>query len=383
MNENSQKVKYSGFLQINLKMKNSFNLTFIFITFFVYKDYGQYSNRTEDAIVWKSISRYNFVDISKEKEILDLEQNIASTKKFIKELLRNENDGSPKGTFETTAEYELRHKRFLKKNDSLEFKYMLPLMEQLNLQTRYYIKDFPSELQVLLNTENYNADNGIWRIGIIDPITKNIEYFNLYIPVRDAEQLWSTKNMWKISSARKLINKKGSIFFVIDIPEFHDQPKKELLLERQDRRLLNFIPKTDFVDENNRVQSPLPRKIDSDSVLIFDKVEIEAEFPGGTMGWTQYVTRELERNLDTLQAEGQSGTVIVLFIVDKDGSPSNVRALYCAETELDVCLEPSSLLAKIVVDAIRNGPKWKPAIQDGRPVKAYRRQPVTFRLAEE
>jgi protein TonB len=124
-----------------------------------------------------------------------------------------------------------------------------------------------------------------------------------------------------------------------------------------------------------------PKEDDSDKV--FQKVEIDAEFPGGTSGWTRYVTREIERNIDELQDDGRSGTVVVLFIVDKEGAVSEVRALPCAEAGIGNCLPPNSKLAEIAVNAIRKGPKWKPAIQNGRQVKAYRRQPVTFQLAEE
>ncbi len=124
-----------------------------------------------------------------------------------------------------------------------------------------------------------------------------------------------------------------------------------------------------------------PKEDDSDKV--FQKVEIDAEFPGGTSGWTRYVTREIERNIDELQDDGRSGTVVVLFIVDKEGAVSEVRALPCAEAGVGNCLPPNSKLAEIAVNAIRKGPKWKPAIQNGRQVKAYRRQPVTFQVAEE
>jgi protein TonB len=124
-----------------------------------------------------------------------------------------------------------------------------------------------------------------------------------------------------------------------------------------------------------------PAKEDYDK--IFTKVEIDAEFPGGTNGWTRYVTREIERNIDELQDDGRSGTVVVLFIVDNEGVVSEVRALPCGEAGVGNCLPPNSKLAEIAVNAIRKGPKWKPAVQNGRKVKAYRRQPVTFQLAEE
>jgi protein TonB len=133
------------------------------------------------------------------------------------------------------------------------------------------------------------------------------------------------------------------------------------------------------VQEGGVVEAP---KTD-DEDKVFQKVEIDAEFPGGNSGWTKYVTREIERNMDELQDDGKSGTVVVLFIVDKEGAVSDVRALPCSEAGVASCLGPGTKLAEVAVSAIKRGPKWKPAIQNGRNVKAYRRQPVTFRLEEE
>ncbi|MBM3442995.1 MAG: energy transducer TonB [Bacteroidetes bacterium] len=133
------------------------------------------------------------------------------------------------------------------------------------------------------------------------------------------------------------------------------------------------------IDDGGVVEAP--KQDDEDKV--FQKVEIDAEFPGGTSAWTRYVTREIERNIDELQDDGKSGSVVILFIVDKEGNVSEVRALACSEAGVANCLGPGTKLAAIAVNAIRKGPKWKPAVQNGRSVKAYRRQPVTFKLAEE
>jgi protein TonB len=133
------------------------------------------------------------------------------------------------------------------------------------------------------------------------------------------------------------------------------------------------------VDQGGVVEAP--KSDDEDKV--FQKVEIDAEFPGGTSAWFKYVQREIERNIDELQDDGKSGTVVVLFIVDKEGGVSEVRAMSCSEAGVAKCLGPGSKLAEVAVNAIRKGPKWKPAVQNGRNVKAYRRQPVTFKLEEE
>ena len=103
---------------------------------------------------------------------------------------------------------------------------------------------------------------------------------------------------------------------------------------------------------------------------VFTKVEIEASFPGGDAGWSRYVKKEIESHIDELTEAGQSGQCRVRFIVSKDGTVSDVVALTMK----------GSKLAEVAVNAIRKGPKWKPAMQYGRPVNAYREQSPSFTI---
>lgn len=107
---------------------------------------------------------------------------------------------------------------------------------------------------------------------------------------------------------------------------------------------------------------------------VFNKVEIEAAFPGGDRAWRSYLERNVNANVpvDSSAPEG-TYTVIVQFVVDKQGVISDVKAL----TKHGYGMEQE------VIRIIRKGPNWVPAMQDGRPVKAYRRQPVTFYVASE
>ncbi|MBX2925264.1 MAG: energy transducer TonB [Chitinophagaceae bacterium] len=114
-----------------------------------------------------------------------------------------------------------------------------------------------------------------------------------------------------------------------------------------------------------------PKEDDEDKV--FQKVEIEAKFPGGEQAWSRYISREINRYMDELQEAGKAGTCVVQFIVDKEGNISEVEALTMKGTKL----------AEICVNAVKKGPKWVPAEQNGRKVKAYRKQPVTFQIQEE
>ena len=61
-------------------------------------------------------------------------------------------------------------------------------------------------------------------------------------------------------------------------------------------------------------------------------------------------------------------TVYVQFVVSKDGSISDVKAL----TNHGYGMEAEAMRV------IKKGPKWVPAVQNGRQVNAYRKQPITF-----
>lgn len=123
-------------------------------------------------------------------------------------------------------------------------------------------------------------------------------------------------------------------------------------------------PPTDLKG-TNVVAAPVEKKEDPDK--IFTKVEIEATFPGGLDAWSRYVSRAITSHIDEF-SDGDYGTCVVRFIVDKTGNVSDVQATTMKGTKL----------AEVAVNAIRNGPKWVPAQQNGRYVNAYRLQPVTL-----
>ncbi len=100
-----------------------------------------------------------------------------------------------------------------------------------------------------------------------------------------------------------------------------------------------------------------------------DVVEIEASFPGGAKAWVAYLMANLKANTP-VKKKAKAGTynVIVRFIVDRDGTISDIAA----ETNHGHGMEEE------VIRIIKKGPRWKPAEQNGKFVNAYRRQPITF-----
>lgn len=102
---------------------------------------------------------------------------------------------------------------------------------------------------------------------------------------------------------------------------------------------------------------------------IFTKVDIPAEFPGGSNGWREYLQKNLRYPNKAIRKNIQ-GIVRVQFLVDREGNISEVVALN----------DPGGGLAEESVRIIQNGPKWKPAQQNGRKVIYRHIQAITFLL---
>ncbi len=124
------------------------------------------------------------------------------------------------------------------------------------------------------------------------------------------------------------------------------------------------------IDEGKQV---IEEKKDDDD-KVFEKVEVEASFKGGEREWRRFLEKNLNADVpvENSAPEG-SYTVVVQFIVDKEGKISDVKA----NTSHGFGMEEEA------VKVIRKGPDWIPAIQNGRQVKAYRKQPITFIVSEQ
>jgi hypothetical protein len=114
-------------------------------------------------------------------------------------------------------------------------------------------------------------------------------------------------------------------------------------------------------------------EIKEDENKVYEKVEVQGSFRGGEREWHKYLERNLDQNVPVKNGCKRAGTytVIVQFIVDKEGSVSDVRAL----TNHGFGMEEEAMRM------ISKGPDWVPAIQNGRQVKAYRKQPIAFVIA--
>ena len=102
---------------------------------------------------------------------------------------------------------------------------------------------------------------------------------------------------------------------------------------------------------------------------IFTFVEEYPEFPGGEKALYEYIKNNI-RYPEVARTSGITGTVYVQFVVEKDGSISDVKVLRGIGGGCD----------EEAVRVVKSMPKWKPGKQRGQPVRVYYTLPIDFKL---
>lgn len=123
-----------------------------------------------------------------------------------------------------------------------------------------------------------------------------------------------------------------------------------------------------------------PNEIDNGKGIIEDKdeepegpytiVEVDAKFTGN---WERFLTKNLNPEVPVENgAPAGNHTVEIQFVVDIEGNVSDIKAV----TNVGYGMEQEA------IRVLKKATKWEPAIQNGRKVKAYRRQRITFQVLD-
>ena len=118
---------------------------------------------------------------------------------------------------------------------------------------------------------------------------------------------------------------------------------------------------------------PPPAPVKSATVndsVVFEVVEEMPDFPGGQSALMEYLAKNIKYPA-TAHENGKQGRVIVMFVVKKDGSISDVKTVRGVDPYLDK--EAERVIAAM--------PNWKPGKQRGQAVNVRFTVPVTFRLS--
>lgn len=116
------------------------------------------------------------------------------------------------------------------------------------------------------------------------------------------------------------------------------------------------------------IAEPEPPKHEEEN-KVFDIVEQQPMFPGGNTALMKYLSEHTKYPV-VAQENGVQGRVTVQFVVEKDGSISDVHVLRGVDPSLD----------KEAVRVVKSMPRWTPGKQNGINVRVNYRVPVLFRL---
>ncbi len=109
------------------------------------------------------------------------------------------------------------------------------------------------------------------------------------------------------------------------------------------------------------------------SGVVFQVTESPAMFPGGMSAWNKYLGRNLSNEF-LIKQNAPPGIykAVVNFLVDSEGNVSQVNAVN----------NPGYGVKEEAEKLIKKGPKWKPAVQNGKIVASEVNQSITFAVPE-
>ena len=118
---------------------------------------------------------------------------------------------------------------------------------------------------------------------------------------------------------------------------------------------------------NEKVVDEVPPAVEETKV--FDVVEQMPSFKGGDAALMEWLNKNIKYPV-VAEENGIQGRVVATFVVERDGSITDVKIVKSVDPSLD----------KEAVRVLKAMPKWIPGRQNGQPVRVKYTVPVTFRL---
>ena len=184
----------------------------------------------------------------------------------------------------------------------------------------------------------------------------------------------------EVEPVRVLERVKSSIKFTAPVIKKDEEVKPDEELKTQDELMStktaigtfdvkgNDDANGEILKAKEVIAEPEPPKHEEEN-KVFDIVEQQPLFPGGPAALMKYLSENTKYPV-VAQENGVQGRVTVQFVVEKDGSISDVHVLRGVDPSLD----------KEAVRVVKSMPRWTPGKQNGITVRVNYRVPVLFRL---
>lgn len=105
---------------------------------------------------------------------------------------------------------------------------------------------------------------------------------------------------------------------------------------------------------------------------IYDVVDVMPEYPGGMPALMNYIATNVQYPTEA-KDHNIEGRVMVGFVIEKDGSVTDVEVLRSIGYGCD----------QEAIRVVNGMPRWQPGIKDGQPVRVHFNLPFSFRLQAE
>ncbi|MBO4482534.1 MAG: energy transducer TonB [Prevotella sp.] len=188
------------------------------------------------------------------------------------------------------------------------------------------------------------------------------------------------KEIVKQEKVEQVVEKvKSSIKFTAPVIKKDDEVRPEDEMKSQDE-IMNSKVAVGFAnvignDESGEVLKAKemiinePVKPKEEENKVFDVVEQMPSFPGGMAALMAYLQKSIKYP-PVAEENGIQGRVVCTFVVERDGSVTDVKVAKSVDPSLD----------KEAVRVVSAMPKWIPGKQNGQSVRVKYTLPVTFRL---
>jgi protein TonB len=183
----------------------------------------------------------------------------------------------------------------------------------------------------------------------------------------------------KVEVEQKVVEKvKSSVKFTAPEIKKDDEVKPEDEIKSQDDLAkTNTAIGTFDVKGNDEAEGEVLKakeviadeKPKEEETKVFDVVEQMPEFPGGQAALLKWIGDNIKYPA-IAEENGIQGRVVCTFVVERDGSVTDVQVARSIDPSLD----------KEAIRVLKKMPKWIPGRQNGSPVRVKYTVPVTFRL---
>lgn len=182
----------------------------------------------------------------------------------------------------------------------------------------------------------------------------------------------------KVEQEQKVIEKvKSSVKFTApEIKKDEDvQPEDELKSQDELAKTTTAIGSFDVKGNDDaagevlKAKEVIAQEVPKEEEKVFDVVEQMPSFPGGQGALFEYLSKNIKYPV-VAEENGVQGRVIVTFVVERDGSITDVKVVKAVDPSLD----------KEAARVVRSMPHWIPGKQNGSAVRVKFTVPVTFTL---